>query len=55
VVVFPVAAMPHVFEFVTAFFGLPAVFAVLLNGDSQVLFCLVNISLTSMIVRPRGQ
>lgn len=43
----PVATMSHIFEFMTAFFGLPAVFAVLLDGDAQIVFRFVNIPFTS--------
>ncbi|MGA9471708.1 MAG: hypothetical protein WBV36_04545, partial [Terriglobales bacterium] len=53
VVVVPVAAMPYVIEFATAFVGLFAVFAVLLDSDTQIFFGLMNIAITSF-VRPRG-
>ena len=50
----PVAAVPDIIEFTAAFFGLPAVLAMLLNGYPQVFFGLVNIAITSFI-RARGQ
>jgi hypothetical protein len=53
-VVVPVAAVSYVIEFATAFVGLFAVLAVLIDGDAQIVFGLVNISLTS-ILSPRGQ
>ncbi len=54
VIVVPVAAVSYVFEFVAAFFSLPAVFSMLFDGDAQIVFGPVNISLTFPF-RARGQ
>ena len=51
---FPVAAMTYVVELVTALFGLPAMLAVLLNGDPEVFFRLVDIALTSRVLVGEG-
>jgi len=40
--------MFYVLQFAAAFFRLPAVFAVLLNGDSQVFLRLVDIPFTAI-------
>jgi hypothetical protein len=53
-ILMPVATMSHIVEFVTAFIGLSAVFAVFLDGDPQIVFRLVDIAVTSILC-PRGQ
>lgn len=53
-ILMPVATMSHVVELAAAFISLFAVFAVLLDGHPQIVFRLVNVTVTSLI-RPRGQ
>jgi hypothetical protein len=53
-ILMPVAAMSHVFEFLAAFLGLSAVLAVFVDGDSQIFFRFVNIALTPILCA-RGQ
>jgi hypothetical protein len=53
-IVMPVAAVPDVVEFAAALICLFAVLAMLFDGDPQIIFCLVNVTVTSF-VRPCGQ
>ena len=56
VVVVPIAAVSYLVELATAFFGLPAMFAVLLDGHAQIVFSPVKISLTfSFCPRRQGR
>jgi hypothetical protein len=50
----PMAAMSHVFELVTPFISLSTVLAVFFDGDAEIVFRFVNISLASCF-RTGGQ